>query len=84
MEYRIVDDNDFDGLAKAMAGAEKILKYFEDNKHLLKDRPMCHHHGDYHTGNIIIDSGNVWIIDWHTMDFDDMENPVPKWYRREK
>lgn len=59
------------------AGSEKILKYFEDNKHLLKDRPMCHHHGDYHTGNIIIDSGNVRIIDWHTMDFDSIGDP---WY----
>ena len=59
------------------AGAEKILKYFEDNKHLLKERPMCHHHGDYHTGNLIINNGTVCVIDWHTMDFDSIGDP---WY----
>ena len=59
------------------AGSEKILRFFEDNKHLLMGRPMCRHHGDYHTGNLIIDSGKVWVIDWHTMDFDSIGDP---WY----
>jgi serine/threonine-protein kinase len=59
------------------AGFEKILKYFDANKHLLRERPMCHHHGDYHTGNLIIDSGKVWVIDWHTMDFESFGDP---WY----
>lgn len=59
------------------AGYEKILRYFEDNKYLLRDRPMCHHHGDYHTGNLIINPGAVWVIDWHTMDFESIGDP---WY----
>ena len=59
------------------AGSEKILRYFEDNKYLLKGRPMCHHHGDYHIGNLIINSGAVWVIDWHTMDFESIGDP---WY----
>lgn len=59
------------------AGSEKILRYFEDNKYLLRERPMCHHHGDYHTGNLIINSGTVWVIDWHTMDFESIGDP---WY----
>ena len=59
------------------AGSEKILKYFEDNKHLLKERPICHHHGDYHTGNLIINNETVYVIDWHTMDFESIGDP---WY----
>lgn len=59
------------------AGSEKILRYFEANKYLLRERPMCHHHGDYHTGNLIIYSGTVWVIDWHTMDFESIGDP---WY----
>ncbi len=59
------------------AGSEKILRYFEDNKYLLSERPMCHHHGDYHTGNLIINSGTVRVIDWHTMDFESIGDP---WY----
>ena len=58
-------------------GSEKILEYFEHNKHLLKTRPMCHHHGDYHTGNLVIDSGRISVIDWHTMDFESIGDP---WY----
>ena len=61
----------------SFAGCEKILRYFEDNKHLLKGRSMCRHHGDYHTGNLIINSGKVLVIDWHTMDFDSIGDP---WY----
>ena len=59
------------------SGSEKILQYFEDNKYLMKKRPMCHHHGDYHTGNLIINFGEVSVIDWHTMDFDSTGDP---WY----
>ena len=59
------------------SGSEKILQYFEDNKYLMQERPMCHHHGDYHTGNLIINFGEVSVIDWHTMDFDSTGDP---WY----
>ena len=58
-------------------GCEKILRFLEENKHLLKTRPLCHHHGDYHMGNLIVNEGKLWVIDWHTMDFDSIGDP---WY----
>ena len=58
-------------------GADEILKFIEDNRHLLKNRPQCHHHGDYHAGNMIVNDGKVWVIDWHTVDFGGVGDP---WY----
>lgn len=55
-----------------------ILKYIETNKHLLKNRPQCYHHGDYHEGNMILSKdGNISIIDWNITDFDNYGDP---WY----
>ena len=58
-------------------GSDRILDFIEENKHLMKSRPLCHHHGDYHTGNLIVNDGKLWVIDWHTMDFDSIGDP---WY----
>ena len=55
-----------------------ILNYLESNRDLLNNRPQCHHHGDFHMGNIIqSDTGRISIIDWHTVDFDNCGDP---WY----
>ena len=61
----------------SFVGDEKILRFIEENKLLLKSRPLCHHHGDYHMGNLIINEGKLWVIDWHTVDFDNIGDP---WY----
>ena len=58
-------------------GSDRILNFIEENKHLMKSRPLCHHHGDYHTGNLIVQDGKLYVIDWHTMDFDSIGDP---WY----
>ena len=58
-------------------GSDRILDFIEENKHLMKSRPLCHHHGDYHSGNLIVNDGKLWVIDWHTMDFDSIGDP---WY----
>lgn len=55
-----------------------VLDYLERNKYLLKERPMCYLHGDYHMGNIIsMPNGELKVIDWHTVDFDNYGDP---WY----
>lgn len=59
------------------SGDERILRFIEENKYLLKSRPLCHHHGDYHMGNLIINEGKLWVIDWHTVDFNNIGDP---WY----
>jgi aminoglycoside phosphotransferase (APT) family kinase protein len=59
-------------------GDATILDFIESNRCLLKNRPQCRHHGDYHEGNMIIsESGELSIIDWHTVDFDNYGDP---WY----
>lgn len=58
-------------------GSESVLRYLKENCELLKARPLCHLHEDYHIGNLILNSGKLWVIDWHTVDFDDLGDP---WY----
>lgn len=70
-----LDAYQHDGIA--FNGSDNILKYIEDNKYLLRDRTQCYHHGDYHIGNMIIKDNGLYIIDWHTVDFDNTGDP---WY----
>ena len=52
-------------------GAEHIINYIEANRHLLKNRPQCFQHGDYHRGNMMIENGRIVIIDFDRYDFGD-------------
>lgn len=60
------------------SGNEKIVSFLKANRGLLEKRPQCCHHGDYHMGNMIESKDNkLFIIDWHTVDFDNYGDP---WY----
>ena len=49
-----------------------MIDYINSNRHLLDGRPQCYQHGDYHIGNMIIDSvGRLTIIDFNRNDFGD-------------
>ena len=50
---------------------EFILDYIAKNRHLLKDRPQCYQHGDYHIGNMMVENGRIVIIDFDRYDFGD-------------
>ena len=52
-------------------GAHYILDYLAANRHLLKNRPQCYQHGDYHIGNMMIENGKIVIIDFDRYDFGD-------------
>ena len=52
-------------------GDEYVLAYLEKNRHLLKDRPQCFQHGDYHVGNMMLENGELIIIDFDRYDFGD-------------
>ena len=53
-------------------GDNALLQYIENNRHLLKNRPQCFQHGDYHIGNMMIDkTGALRIIDFDRYDFGD-------------
>ena len=54
------------------SGGDAFLDYLACNRHLLKDRPQSYQHGDYHIGNMMIDSNGVLtIIDFDRDDFGD-------------
>jgi aminoglycoside phosphotransferase (APT) family kinase protein len=49
-----------------------FIDYLNANRHLLKDRPLCYQHGDYHIGNMMIDNdGKLQIIDFDRDDYGD-------------
>lgn len=55
-----------------------MLDYLAAHGHLLTDRTQCRHHGDYHSGNILIaDNQQLSVIDWQLADFDNFGDP---WY----
>lgn len=38
---------------------------------MLNNRPLCFQHGDYHIGNLMIENGNIGVIDFDRYDFGD-------------
>ena len=53
-------------------GAEYFIRYINENRHLLADRPQSFQHGDYHIGNMMVDSdGKLTVIDFDRYDFGD-------------
>lgn len=53
-------------------GGELLISYLQSHRHLLKARPQCWQHGDFHIGNMMIDHrGQLYIIDFNRSDFGD-------------
>lgn len=53
-------------------GKELLIQYINDNRTLLKGRPISFHHGDYHLGNMLIDKEcNLGVIDFNRQDHGD-------------
>ena len=51
---------------------EKLVDFIQSHRHLLYDRPQTFQHGDYHCGNMMIDSsGRLVIIDFDKCDCGD-------------
>lgn len=51
---------------------ECFLTYINGNRSLLKGRPQCFQHGDYHIGNMMVNQENTLvIIDFDRYDFGD-------------
>lgn len=63
---------DYEACGIRLEGADKIIEYIEQNRCLLKNRPQCFQHGDYHAGNMILTkSGELGIIDFNRLDYGD-------------
>ena len=57
-------------------GADEILSFIEENKHLLHERRQGRIHGDFHLGNLIInEKEKLFVIDWQTVDFEGVGDP---------
>ena len=53
-------------------GGEAFIRFIHENRYLLKNRPQCYQHGDYHIGNMMIDTeGKLQIIDFNRNDYGD-------------
>jgi len=52
-------------------GDADVIRYIEQNKGLLENRPQCFQHGDYHVGNMMFENGELKIIDFDRYDFGD-------------
>ncbi|MEG0456632.1 MAG: phosphotransferase, partial [Oscillospiraceae bacterium] len=48
-----------------------LYDFVEKNRDLLKNRPQCFQHGDYHIGNMMISNEELVIIDFDRFDFGD-------------
>ncbi|MBE6571341.1 MAG: phosphotransferase family protein [Ruminococcaceae bacterium] len=49
-----------------------FIDYINKNRHLLKNRPQCYQHGDYHVGNMMIGKDKkLYIIDFNRNDYGD-------------
>jgi len=56
-------------------GSDEIINFFETHKHLIKNRPLSFHHGDYHAGNLMATkSGEITIVDWDSYRYGDPWN----------
>jgi len=52
-------------------GSDHIINYINEHRVLLNERPQVLQHGDYHVGNMVIDNGEIGIIDFNRLDCGD-------------
>lgn len=50
---------------------QAFLEYLASHRFLLKNRPQCIQHGDYHVGNMMFCNGKLFIIDFDRHDIGD-------------
>ncbi len=48
-----------------------FVDFIKYNRHLIKERPQCYQHGDYHIGNMMIENDKLYIIDFDRNDYGD-------------
>lgn len=63
-------------------GSGRILRFVDENRPLLRGRPQCLHHGDFHAGNLICATdGSLHVIDWETVDYENWGDPWEEFNR---
>ena len=57
-------------------GSDLILSYYDNHRYLLKTRPQCYLHNDYHAGNMILSPiHDLYIIDWEILLYNNYGDP---------
>ncbi|MCL2396922.1 MAG: phosphotransferase [Defluviitaleaceae bacterium] len=67
--------SDFHKTGIEVENAKLILDYFNNNRYLLKERPQCYMHGDFHTGNLMVAEQELSVIDWEIHLFNSYGDP---------
>ncbi len=71
----------FEEIVSRHPNYESILPFIQDNLHLLKNRPSCVQHYDFHPGNIIIHEARfTGLIDMQKIRYAD---PINEFYKME-
>lgn len=52
-------------------GGQAMVGFVQDNLSCIKGRPNAFGHGDYHAGNMVVDGGKLWVIDFNRFDYGD-------------
>lgn len=52
-------------------GGDSMIAYIENHRELLRNRPQCFQHGDYHIGNMMLENNRLTIIDFDRFDYGD-------------
>lgn len=50
---------------------ERFLSCIAENRRLLRNRPQVMQHGDYHIGNLMLQNGQIFVIDFNRFDWGD-------------
>jgi len=57
--------SEFKKTSGRIEGSDTIFHYFENNNHLINNRPLSYVHNDYHTGNFMISKNDdLAVVDW--------------------
>ena len=74
--------NAFTHTGVVIENSEALLCYYNENKELLRNRPQCFHHGDWHTENLLLSKEHrISVIDWELLDFDNYGDPWEEFNR---
>ena len=74
--------NAFTKTGIAIENGETLLNYYNENKELLRNRPQCFHHGDWHAENLLLsESKKLSVIDWELVDYDNYGDPWEEFNR---
>lgn len=71
----------FEGIVKENVHYECVLPFIQANLHLLKNRPSCVQHYDFHPGNILVEEDRfTGLIDMQKITYAD---PINEFYKME-